>query len=193
MMLAPRILEGRHVRLVPLQGRDEPEMRALLESDVANWRMQTVNPTGGGFADYWRGMTGEGGRITLAIRDRKSGALAGTSSFFSVEERHLGLEIGHTFFHPDWRGTAANPETKLLMLGEAFGCGALRVQFTVSAVNARSRGAVLKLGAKQEGILRSHRISWTGERRDTVMFSIVREEWDEVRRGLEARLGEMQQ
>jgi RimJ/RimL family protein N-acetyltransferase len=74
------------------------------------------------------------------------------------------------------------------MLSAAFAAGALRVQFTVSAVNARSRAAVLKIGAKQEGILRRHRISWTGEGRDTIMFSIIEEEWGDVRERLQTRL-----
>jgi RimJ/RimL family protein N-acetyltransferase len=188
MDLQPRILEGRHVRLEPVREGDRAEMRELLESDRDNWLMQTANATGEGFEPYWRAMIDEPGRITLAIRDAGTGALSGTSSFFLIDGRHRTLEIGYTFFHPRSRGTAANPETKLLMLGEAFAAGALRVQFTVSAVNARSRAAVLKLGAKQEGILRRHRISWTGERRDTVMFSIIDEEWDEVRERLQTRL-----
>lgn len=188
MKLEPRILEGRHVRLEPVREKDRADMGALLASDPDNWRMQTVNPVGDGFEPYWRAMIEEPARVTLAVRDAWTGALAGTSSFFLIDPRHRTLEIGHTFFHPDWRGGAANPETKLLMLSEAFRTGALRVQFTVSAVNARSRAAVLKLGAKQEGILRRHRISWTGEGRDTIMFSIIEEEWDEVRQGLVTRL-----
>lgn len=188
MKLEPRILEGKHVRLDPVREEDRADIRALVASDADNWRMQTVNPVGEGFEPYWRAMIDEPRRITLAIRDTASGALAGTSSFFLIDPRHRTLEIGHTFFHPDWRGGAANPETKLLMLSEAFGAGAVRVQFTVSAVNARSRAAVLKLGARQEGILRRHRISWTGEGRDTIMFSIIEMEWDEVRQGLETRL-----
>ena len=129
------------------------------------------------------------GRITIAVRYAQSGRIAGTSSFIQIDGRNRTVEIGYTFFRPEYRGTAVNPETKLLMLSEAFGAGALRVQFSVAAVNARSRAAVLKLGAKQEGIIRRHRITWTGERRDTVLFSVIAEEWDEVRRGLVERLG----
>jgi RimJ/RimL family protein N-acetyltransferase len=107
---------------------------------------------------------------------------------FDIDPQHRTVEIGYTWFRPEYRGTAINPETKLLMLAEAFRAGARRVQFSVSAVNTRSQAAVLKLGAKREGLLRNHRITWTGQRRDTVLFSIVAEEWDEVRERLRARL-----
>ena len=115
--------------------------------------------------------------------------MAGTSSLFDIVPEHRTLEIGYTWFRPEFRGTAVNPEAKLLMLGEAFGAGALRVQFSVNALNARSRAAVLKLGAHQEGVIRRHRVTWTGAKRDTVLFSIIDEEWPAVKAGLEARLG----
>ena len=81
-----------------------------------------------------------------------------------------------------------NPESKLLMLGQAFAAGMNVVQFRVDALNLRSRAAVSKLGAHQDGILRQDRITWTGRVRDTVMFSILRGEWPEVKARLEARL-----
>jgi RimJ/RimL family protein N-acetyltransferase len=74
------------------------------------------------------------------------------------------------------------------MLGQAFDAGAMRVQFSVSAANTRSQAALLKLGAKKEGILRRHRITWTGANRDTVLFSIIADEWEEVREALKRRL-----
>jgi RimJ/RimL family protein N-acetyltransferase len=76
------------------------------------------------------------------------------------------------------------------MLSEAFRAGARRVQFSVSAANKRSQAAVLKIGGKQEGTLRNHRITWTGASRDTVLFSITDQEWPEVRDGLITRLAE---
>jgi RimJ/RimL family protein N-acetyltransferase len=189
MMIAPRAIEGAHVRLEPVGERDREEMRAVLASDPGNWELQTLSALGEHFEYYWRMMVATPGRIALAVRDRASGRMAGTSSFIDIAPGHRSLEIGYTFLRPEYRGTAVNPETKLLMLREAFGAGALRVQFSVSAANARSRAAVLKLGAKQEGILRSHRITWSGARRDTVLFSIVAAEWPEVERRLLERLG----
>lgn len=190
MELHPRILAGRHVRLEPVVEADREAMRALFESDPANWELQTLSGVGEHFDAYWNLMLSEPRRIALAIRDPSSGRLAGTSSFLDINSRHRNLEIGYTFFHPEHRGTAANPETKLLMLGQAFAAGAQRVQFTVAAVNARSRAAVLKLGASQEGILRRHRVTWTGAQRDTVIFSILAEEWPEVEQRLKRRLAE---
>lgn len=189
MILSPRILEGEHVRLEPVAAGDEAEMREVLGSDPDNWKMQTLCGLGEHFHGYWRLMLDTADRIAFAVRDPLSGRIAGTSSFIQIDSQNRTVEIGYTFFRPEYRGTAVNPETKLLMLSEAFGAGALRVQFSVAAVNARSRAAVLKLGAKQEGIIRRHRITWTGDRRDTVLFSIIADEWDEVRRGLVERLG----
>ncbi len=116
--------------------------------------------------------------------------MAGTSSFFDINPQHESLEIGYTWFRPEYRGTPINTETKLLMLGQAFDAGAMRVQFSVSAANARSQAALLKVGAKKEGVLRRHRITWTGASRDTVLFSILAEEWEGVREALRQRLGQ---
>jgi RimJ/RimL family protein N-acetyltransferase len=107
---------------------------------------------------------------------------------FGIDPQHRTLEIGYTWFRPEVRGTAINPEAKLLMLGAAFCAGARRVQFSVNAVNMLSQAAMLKLGAKQEGTLRNHRITWTGASRDTVLFSITEEEWPDVRQRLINRL-----
>ncbi len=128
-------------------------------------------------------------RITLAAFDQTSGRMAGTSSFLDIDPHHRTLEVGATWFRTEYRGTAINAETKLLMLGQAFDAGALRIQFSVSAANERSQAAVLKLGAKREGVLRRHRVTWTGAHRDTVLFSIIAEEWHEVREKLKNRLG----
>jgi len=98
------------------------------------------------------------------------------------------VEIGGTYYGPDLRGGAVSPAAKRLLLANAFESGARRVQFKVDAINARSRAAVLKLGAIQEGILRQERVTWTGRVRDTVVFSILADEWPAVRDRLDARL-----
>jgi N-acetyltransferase len=190
MIIHARILAGEHVRLEPVSEEHRTEMKEVLESDPDSWALQTVSGIGEHFDRYWEKMTDTPGRIAFAICDQASGRIAGTSSFINIDPKHRTLEIGYTFFRPDYRGTAANPETKLLMLSQAFGAGALRVQFSVSAANARSQAAVLKLGAKQEGVIRNHRITWTGHRRDTVLFSIIDEEWDSVRETLRSRLAQ---
>lgn len=98
------------------------------------------------------------------------------------------MEIGGTYYRPDRRGGTVNPAAKHLLLDHAFASGAHRVRFNVDAINSRSRAAMLKLGAVQEGILRQDRVCWTGRVRDTVVFSVLAEEWPIVREGLLARL-----
>lgn len=188
MMLEPLVLEAAHVRLEPLRSDHRAAMQDTLQSDPENWSIQSVSALGPAFDNYWKMMTETPWRITLAAFDRVSGRMAGTSSFFDIDPQHKTLEIGYTWFRPEYRGTTFNPETKLLMLGQAFDAGVRRVQFSVNAVNSRSQAAMLKLGAKQEGVLRHHKITWTGANRDTVLFSILADEWDEVREELKTRL-----
>ena len=188
MIIEPRVLEGRHIRLEPVTPAYREEMRAALDCDPENWDIQSVSARGEHFGLYWRMMTETPARIGYAVRDKASGKIAGTSSLFAIDPEHRTCEIGYTWFRPEHRGTHVNPEAKLLMLSEAFGAGALRVQFSVDARNPRSQAALLKLGAKKEGIVRRHRITWTGHKRDTALFSIIDEEWPEVERRLKARL-----
>ena len=188
MIIAPRVLEGRHVRLEPATAPHREELRTALDCDPANWAIQSVSALGEHFDGYWSLMTETPGRVAYVVRSKASGCIAGTSSIFAIDAEHGTCEIGYTWFLPEYRGGAVNPETKLLMLTEAFAAGALRVQFSVDARNARSQAAVLKLGATKEGVIRRHRITWNGHKRDTALFSIIDEEWPEVERRLKARL-----
>ena len=110
------------------------------------------------------------------------------SNYLDVDQHHNTVEIGSTYYDPTMRGREVNPSAKRLLLAHAFEAGAQRVQFRVDAINARSRAAVLKLGAVQEGILRHDKVTWTGRIRDTVHFSILAEEWPAVRDRLDARI-----
>ena len=103
--------------------------------------------------------------------------LAGMSSFIGIDEARQVLEIGGTYYRPHLRGTGLNRRVKDMMLKRCFGCGIRRVEFRVDSRNARSQAAMAKLGATREGLLRADRITWTGHVRDTVLFSILREEW----------------
>ncbi len=188
MIIKPRRLQGQHLWLEPLREEHRAEMQATLASDPDNWLIQSTSALGKHFPAYWAAMLDTPRRVTLAAFAKGSGRMAGTSSMFDIDPQHRTLEIGYTWFGQEYRGTAMNPEAKLLMLGEAFRAGARRVQFSVSAANQRSQAAMLKLGAKQEGTLRNHRITWTGASRDTVVFAIAEQEWPEVRQGLLARL-----
>jgi RimJ/RimL family protein N-acetyltransferase len=103
--------------------------------------------------------------------------LAGMSSYLGIDESRQTLEIGGTYYRPHLRGTGLNRRIKDMMLRRAFGCGIRRVEFRVDARNARSQAAMAKIGAVREGVLRADRITWTGHVRDTVLFSILAEEW----------------
>ena len=103
--------------------------------------------------------------------------LAGMSSFLGIDEGRQCLEIGGTYYRPHLRGTGFNRRVKDMMLRRAFGCGIRRVEFRVDNRNARSQAAMKKLGAVREGVMRADRITWTGHVRDTVLFAILRHEW----------------
>lgn len=105
------------------------------------------------------------------------GELVGMSCFIGVDPERGALEIGNTYYVPRLRGTGFNRRVKDLMLTRAFGCGFRRVEFRVDARNARSQAAMAKIGGVREGVIRQDRITWTGHVRDTVLFSIVADEW----------------
>jgi hypothetical protein len=103
--------------------------------------------------------------------------LAGMSSFIGIDAGRQVLEIGGTYYRPHLRGSGFNRRVKDMMLARAFECGVRRVEFRVDIRNGRSQAAMKKLGAVREGIIRADRITWTGHVRDTVLFSILKEEW----------------
>ncbi|MEA3053043.1 MAG: hypothetical protein QOG72_1946 [Sphingomonadales bacterium] len=105
------------------------------------------------------------------------GEVVGMSCYLGIDVDRGVLEIGNTYYIPRLRGTGLNPRVKTLMLDRAFGCGFRRVEFRVDARNARSQAAMAKIGGVREGVIRQDRITWTGHVRDTVLFSILAEEW----------------
>jgi RimJ/RimL family protein N-acetyltransferase len=117
------------------------------------------------------------------------GTVIGTSSYLDVSVPDARLEIGSTSYDPRVWGSAVNPEAKLLLLGHAFDrLGAGRVQLKTDVRNERSQRAIDRLGARYEGTLRRYQRRFDDTVRDTVLFSILAEEWPEVRAGLKARL-----
>jgi RimJ/RimL family protein N-acetyltransferase len=104
--------------------------------------------------------------------------LAGMSSYLGIDEGRQVLEIGGTYYRPHLRGTGFNRRVKDMMLARAFASGIRRVEFRVDRRNARSQAAMKKLGAVREGVLRADRITWTGHVRDTVLFAVLRDEYE---------------
>ena len=103
--------------------------------------------------------------------------LAGMSSYLGIDEARQVLEIGGTYYRPHLRGTGFNRRVKDMMLERAFDCGSAASSSASTGATARSQAAMKKLGAVREGVLRADRITWTGHVRDTVLFSILKEEW----------------
>lgn len=121
----------------------------------------------------------------------RSGEIVGTTSYLDVSVNDARLEIGSTMYAPGEWGSLLNPTCKYLLMGHAFEVlGMGRVQLKTDIRNLRSRSAIERLGARREGILRRYQRRMDGTVRDTVMYSVIAEEWSTVRDGLLARIGE---
>ena len=143
------------------------------------------------FDAWWNAAQAEiasGGRVAYAVRSLANARVVGTTSFLHIDPDARSLEIGSTFLHAEARGGPVNPDMKLAMLMRAFAAGAMRVEIRTDGRNLRSQAAIAKLGAVREGVLRKQKRLWNGEVRDTVVFSILDEDWPVVRAGLEQRL-----
>jgi len=128
------------------------------------------------------------GRVVYAIR-LVDGTLVGTSSLLEIDLANESIHLGATLYGRRWWGTAVNPEAKLLLLAHCFDdCGFGRVKIQTDALNTHSQAAIAKLGARREGVLRRHLRREDGTFRDTVVYSILADEWPDVRDGLRARL-----
>ncbi|HEY0718211.1 MAG TPA: GNAT family protein [Streptosporangiaceae bacterium] len=136
-----------------------------------------------------------GGRTVYAIRlagDRElgpAGTLVGTSSLLEADQYNESIHVGSTLYGSRWWGTQVNAEAKLLLLGHCFDhCGYGRVKIQTDRLNTRSQAAIAKLGAQREGVLRRHSKREDGTFRDTVVFSVLADEWPGVRDGLIKRV-----
>lgn len=183
------ILEGRFVRLLPLDPAMREELTRVAD-DALIWRH--VPLVGGSFARYFDAaldmMNGRAGN-PYVVELKAERRLVGMTRLFDTDAQHKRTEIGHTWYHPSVWASAVNPEAKRLLLAHCFDTwGARRVQLKTDHENTRSQAAIKKLGAKHEGVLRAHMIRPDGSRRDTVMFSIIAEEWPAVREGLDRRI-----
>jgi RimJ/RimL family protein N-acetyltransferase len=131
----------------------------------------------------------EGSMNPWAVRRLDTGRAIGMTTFCNIDQPNRHVEIGHTWIAVEAQRTAVNTASKLLLLGHAFErCDAIAVEFRTHWHNLQSRAAIARLGAKQDGVLRNHRIGPDGTLRDTVVFSILPHEWSAVRLGLESRL-----
>jgi RimJ/RimL family protein N-acetyltransferase len=159
-----------------LRAEHREPLRAACAADTEIWDIYPFSYAGEHFdPQFERILNGAPGRRAYAIL---AGAeLVGMTAWIEHGMPGWSIEIGNSYIVPALRGTGFNRRVKRLMLDHAFACGIERVGFKVDAINTRSRAAVLKLGATEEGILRHERRTWTGRVRDTVSFSILRSEW----------------
>lgn len=191
MALTATLLEDRFVRLEPFTGALEGEVRAALDCDAGAWDTMVSAACGPHFDGWWRSALtamAQGTRIAWAVRQRIDGAVVGTTSLYEIRSDYRRCEIGSTFYRPEARGGAVNPACKRLLLGHVFDGGAVRVEILTDAVNEVSQAAIRKLGARDEGVLRKHKVTWTGRIRDTAQFSVLDDDWPAIRARLDTRL-----
>lgn len=190
MTLEPAVLENSHVRLEPLEERHRDAVRPLAD-EAELWALTTVRADGPHFDSWFDAQLSAqraGGQISHAVWVKAAGAYGGHTAFLALALSDARVEIGWTWYGAPFRGGVVNPACKHALMSRAFDAGALRVELKTHHLNQRSQRAMEKMGAVREGVLRSHRWSWTGERRDTVYYSVLADEWPNVRAGLEARL-----
>jgi len=193
-IILPLTLEGTVVRLEPLR-REHSELfwdvaKNDLE-DIFRWipySMKTPEDfrrlIDKAFDEQQRGES-----VVFATVERSSGRAIGSTRFMNLDRINRRVEIGSTWIAPPWQRTAVNTEAKYLMLRHAFEVWkCIRVELKTDALNQKSRNAILRIGAKEEGTLRRHLLTSTGRVRDTVYFSILDDEWLEVKAKLEAMM-----
>lgn len=194
MILDPIVLDGPSIRLEPLTLDHAPRLFAHASPQIFEWMVDW--PLDECLAAYleWerRGLEIPDSQL-FAIVLRKTGEPIGSTAFLDARPSNRAIEIGRSWIGKAHQGTAANPESKLLLLRHAFEVwGALRVQLKTDSRNVHSQRAIEKLGAVREGTLRNYQVRADSKPRDTVMYSITAAEWPTVRAGLERRLGEVE-
>lgn len=191
--LTPVTLDGQQVRLEPLALAHHAALCEVgLDPELWRWTTSSAQ-TPEAMLDYVRTALRwqeEGTALPFVTVDRSTGRPVGSTRFANADRVHRRVEIGWTWIARPWQRTPVNTEAKYLMLRHAFEhLGCVRVEFKTDALNTRSRAALLRIGAVEEGTLRSHMITASGRVRDSVYFSVIEGEWPRVKGELERRLG----
>jgi RimJ/RimL family protein N-acetyltransferase len=190
--IQPVTLEGRHVRLEPLSFDHHAALSEVgLAEELWLWIPHPVR-TPEDMREYiatalrWQA---EGSALPFATVERATGKVIGSTRFMNIDKMNRRVEIGSTWLTPAWQRTAANTEAKFLMLRHAFETlGCMRVELKTDSLNEKSRNAILRIGAKEEGIFRNHMVTSTGRIRHSVYYSIIDSEWPSVKARLEEKL-----
>ncbi|HEV7747535.1 MAG TPA: GNAT family protein [Pyrinomonadaceae bacterium] len=193
MEISPVTLEGEHTRLEPLSlAHQEALVAAAADGELWN-SIVTVVPSRETVVEYiGEALTAQqqGSELPFVIVQQATNRVVGTTRFYEIQPLQKRAAIGYTWVAASAQRTPVNTEAKLLLLTHAFEywrCN--RIEFITDVLNQQSRAAILRLGAKEEGTLRNHLIMPNGRVRDSVCFSIISEEWPEVKARLTAKLG----
>jgi RimJ/RimL family protein N-acetyltransferase len=191
---SPFSLQGAYVRLQPLRAEHASLLWKIAEDHLASlfqwipYQLSSLQD----FQEFNRQVLEEqrrGVSIPFATFELTSNEIVGTTRFMNMDLANRRVEIGSTWIAPRWQRTVVDTEAKLLMLCHAFETwNCLRVELKTDALNQQSRQAILRLGAKEEGVLRKHMLTWNGRQRDSVYFSILDTEWPEVKARLQSKL-----
>jgi RimJ/RimL family protein N-acetyltransferase len=192
MLVEPITLEGQHVRLEPLSLVHHAQLCAVgLDEELWRWVVQPVRTPDEMRAYIEEALQAQaaGTALPFATVEQASGHAIGSTRFGNIDRVNRHAEIGWTWLGLKWQRTAANTEAKYLMLRHAFETwGCLRVEFKTDSLNAPSRQALLRIGAKEEGIFRNHMITSTDRLRHSVYYSIIDSEWPKLKTHLEKKL-----
>ena len=190
--IEPITLTGTHASIEPL-GREHEEALQRAAADGELWRLwyTSVAPPEkmGEYIASALDMRERLDAMPFVIREKSSGEIVGCTRYFNVDATNRRLEIGHTWYSKRVQRGPINTECKLMLLSHAFEkLQCIAVEFRTHWFNHASRAAIERLGAKQDGVLRSHQVSADGSKRDTVVFSIIDGEWPAVKRHLRYQL-----
>jgi N-acetyltransferase len=192
MIIEPVTLAGEHVQLEPMLEAHHAALAEVgLEEDLWKWIPVPVR-TAEEMKAYVEAALAEQARgvsLPFTIVERATGNVIGSTRYANIERIHRRVEIGWTWVARPWQRTAVNTECKYMLLKHAFETlGCIRVELKTDSLNERSRAAILRIGAKEEGVFRNHMITASGRIRHTVYFGITDSEWPVVKRRLEDRL-----
>ncbi len=181
-------LNGTFIRMVPMEAAHQNELMALLVNPQIweyTWRKITSAAQVTGLLDTALANQAMGTELPFVMIEQSTGRIAGTSRIMHLDHTHRNAEIGCTWISPKFWRTAVNTESKALLLQYCFeSLGLIRVNFTVVGDNKRSQKAVERIGAIKEGMLRKHRITAEGRILDSVLYSIIDDEWPAVKDNL---------
>ena len=190
MALEKVALDGKSVRLEPLEERHREAIRpAAQHPEIFTVTTSALGPLFDPYIDNALKRSDGIREVAFAVLLKAGNRYVGMTRYLNIEESHRKLEIGSTWYEPSVWASTVNPECKLLLMHHAFETLRFhRVEYKTDVRNARSRAAILKLGATQEGILRKHMVMADGHVRDSVYFSVIDTEWPAAKAGLEKRL-----